>query len=185
MTKFWDIVVCLNFLWKSTEQALSHLSHCSRKVRMFNTCARAKITWYAKGRKQNNCWPFFSACPHMFLFKSLLAAKILVMISKLSFFNGCFFKLTGLEWFLNSPSLSGNEMFFYSVRKVLRVGFCPRDKKKPAFQKFHVWKALFQNVSFWWSFSSKRVDGRPVKILNWNIISSYFRRITTHFRGYQ
>ena len=84
MSRFWDIVVCLNFLWKSTEQALSHLSHCSRKVRMLNTCARAKITWYAKGRKQNNCWPFFSACPHMFLFKSLLAAKILVMISKLS-----------------------------------------------------------------------------------------------------
>ena len=29
----------------------------------------------------------------------------------------------------------------------------------------------------------KRVDGRPVKILNWNIIRSYFRCITTHFCG--
>ena len=41
---------------------------------------------------------------------------------------------------LNSPSLSGNEMFVYSVRKVLRLRFRPGDNKKTCVPKISTYR---------------------------------------------
>jgi len=74
-------------------------------------------------------------------------------------------------------------MFVYSVRKVLRLRFRPRDNKKPAFQKFPRIESTLSKCFVLVIVLIKTCRRETVKIFNWNIIRSYFHCITTHFRG--
>ena len=77
MSRFWDIIVSLHCLWKSTKQRFP-------LVRMLNSCACAGVTWYNKSDENKiNYYRqllgiFLSLSSHFFL-KIPLAAYLLMI----------------------------------------------------------------------------------------------------------